>query len=332
MSDLTAFKAVSCSGFSFPDAGTVPALALVFERIRIPSNARLIKELVRSRPVRVRQPEGLSGAWDLRSEPWFSDLTDSEIVSVEQYFGVGLKFMLTWRELIPSVFECDDIGELPELVEVNEESDGSRTFRLRGEISITEEDPDYLEGYRRDGYQPLLCTKPPLNDAAVNPRALDLAGLLAVKATEIVVPATKRVPADVVLEARSRLSDQLPPFWAAMLRLSRELQTDGGSASELRLRAEDLVDTVVRPTLVDLKRKLELEHKQWFHRLVDPLRAGLRLVAGRPAVSEHDLYMSAMLTGLDMSIAAGEHQRSVNARRADGGLAFLADAYDQLRR
>lgn len=90
--------------------------------------------------------------------------------------------------------------------------------------------------------------------------ARDLATLLAMKAVGLVLPATRPAPTDVILEARRRLADHLPPFWAAMLRLTSELRKrieDSASPDEVLQGAQDIVDVTVLPALLDLKKKLQ---------------------------------------------------------------------------
>lgn len=158
--------------------------------------------------------------------------------------------------------------------------------------------------------------------------AKELASILAMKSVEMLFPPTKDVEPDLILEARYKLSDQLPPFWSAMFKLTKDLKTlikDCNSESELIKEGVFLVDTVVRPALIDLSTKMEKERKDWFYKILAPIQKCLRVLVGNPPVTQQQLITSALVLSSDVAMSAAENMRTIEKLKSEAGLTYLLD-------
>src|SRR5690606_5515350 len=93
-----------------------------------------------------------------------------------------------------------------------------------------------------------------------------VAALIAMKSIEMVLPATKGVKPELILEAREKLSNHLPQFWSVMLKFSKEgkeIIKNAKSGEEANLECRNLVDTTIRPVLIDLNEKIIKDRKNW---------------------------------------------------------------------
>ena len=331
---LAKFEAVNCSGFLFPGPASVVASALIFERIRIPSNADVIRDLVRRRRIRLELPDELSvetiPSWE-SWEPEAEGLTADQRESMRHLFLVGLFFMEAWRELIPEVLQCDGVIMPTQSELIDAVDDIPRQKSLTASWGV-DPGPD-LADYRKMGCVPLIGCGPSTlgsDHPRKSPRAREVASALGMRAAELVMPRTKPVSAEVILEARHRLGDELPPFWAAMLRLSREVE-DAPVADDEEFSAwvNDIVDSTVLPAAIELRKKLEMERKSWFHRILAPIGSGIRLLIGAQTVPDARLVEEAISISLQVASRREEYRRAVTTVR-EGGAAFLLDAHDYL--
>ena len=119
-------------------------------------------------------------------------------------------------------------------------------------INLVEDDTETIPKLINNGYVPVVGKFHPLEGSPLFAEvslAKQLAALLAMKSVEMVFPRTKPAHPQVILEARDRLSDQLPAFWSAMFKLSVELRErirDCKSSEEIVAEGQELVDTIVR--------------------------------------------------------------------------------------
>lgn len=325
-------------------------MALIFERIHIPSNLEIIKDFCRTHRVQrygpLVAPHGRKEWLDVtilgedgRVADPFSGLPPVAAESARQYLRWGRSFLFKYHELFPEVFETDllEDGEAfeVELVEEGVSKGGLNQYRVRpSPMTLTEGGMSSISGLLARGYVPVVGAYGPAPSAAdPTPSAKRLASLLAMEAVDLVVPATRAVESGLILEARDRLTDELGLFWAAMFRLTRELAQharDPAADPDLISEARFLVDTAVRPSLLELHRRLELERKKWFHRILLPVKSGLRLAVGRPPITHYDLLTSALMMGLEIGAAAHEHDEAVNSLRSSAGLTFLLRAHEEL--
>jgi len=345
VSDLTSFKGIYCSGFLVPDPKSLTALCLMFESLRIPNNIEFVQEF--SKRYRFRSPGKYVGygkitvreldeeSGEEREGDPFNDLNPEEKETATDYLFRAARWLMLYSELMPEILETELFQEgVPLEVklirrgisgEKNLYQVSTKPLLLRGGDETT------FEKLVGNGYVPVVTSiRPPslVYSSLDRPSATQLAALLAMKSIEIVLPSVNAVQPELILEARDRLSDLLPQFWGAMLRLSKELRSridDGMDNIQLLRECQDLVDTDVRPALVELQRKMEMEKGNWFYRILSPVQKGIKLMIGNPLLTQQQLLINALLLGTEATMAAADHMRSIEALQGQSGLTYLLD-------
>ena len=182
------------------------------------------------------------------------------------------------------------------------------------------------------GYIPLVgnfSTKRLFHRSLDDRTSSQIAALLAMDAVRLVLPRMKAVRPSTILEARERLKDHLPPYWSAMLKLTRDLRSridaDIGN-EELRSEVQNLVDDTVRPALIDLKRKIGLDRKSWFYRILSPVSNEIRLLAGNPQMTRGQVLTSALALAVDVAMSVSPHSREIDSLKHDSGLTMVLEA------
>lgn len=338
--NLSRFSAVYCSGAYIPDTEAVTALALLFDKIYLPNNIEIVRAFVTkydlSRTGAISIESDGNGVDDL-----FPGLTESQAASAKHYLLRAVAFADTYSDLYGPVFESDMFPDTTKLefkatrVEPSE-GRGRVNVQLSTRLSFASGDecriPDLLEG----GYVPVVGR---FHAAAPNLGVNDqtstkqLATLLAMKSIEMVLPRTRAANPEVILEARHRLREQLPQFWSLMLKASvelRKLAVESKMLLDLSREATDLVDRTIRPAIIDLSAKLEKERKDWFYRILSPVRTGIRLFIGSPPLTQQQLVTSAMVLASDTCVSIAENMRAIESLKRETGLAYLLDLSDIL--
>ncbi|HEX8437000.1 hypothetical protein, partial [Archangium sp.] len=272
----------------------------------------------------------------------FHDLNDQQRITALTYLDIALKFSRQNIPLYGEVFETSMYpdGEPLHAELIKKGGPGQlNTYRVYPKpLTLIGGDKEQIPTLIQKGYIPLVGSFGPSSrgsNSSKEQTAKQLAALLAMKSVEMIFPATKGVDPKLILEARDRLSDHLPPFWAAMLKLSIELRArikDCKSPEEVFREADFMVDTLVRPAAIDLKRKIELERKKWFYKILMPIQAGLRLLIGKPILTQQQLLTSALILGADVALASAENMKIIEALKNEAGLTFLLEAGDTLRK
>ena len=119
-----------------------------------------------------------------------------------------------------------------------------------------------------------------------------------------------------------------------MLKLSVELRRriEGKTRSEeLHREVGDLVDTLIRPALIDLVKKLEMDRKDWFYKILAPVQRGLRLLVGNPPLTQQQLITSALVLASDVTMSAAENMRAIEALKRESGLTYLLDLSEEIK-
>ncbi len=340
MNSLTQFKAVYCSGLFIPDASTVSALALLFEKIYLPNNIELVQEF--SKKYRIKRTNEPSHKMTVNVESMdsdedpFSGLTDKQRETALTYLELGIRFTFTYGSLFKEVFESEMYpGSEP--LEVNLIKKGKpgklNTYRVKTRpMTLVGKDHDTFPSLVSQGYIPVVGQYHPLRQTEKHLdefTAKQLAALLAMKSVEMLIPRTKGVHPEVILEARERLADHLPPFWSSMLKLSVELKKrihECGSVDKVLFESQELIDTVVRPALIDLQEKMLRERKDWFYKILSPVQKGLKLMIGNPPITQQQLITNALVLGSDIAMSVAENIRTIDALKREAGLTFLLEA------
>jgi hypothetical protein len=89
---------------------------------------------------------------------------------------------------------------------------------------------------------------------------------------------------------------------------------------------------LVRPAAIDLAAKLEKERKDWFYKILSPVRTGLRLLIGNPPLTQQQLLSSALVLASDTCVSVAENMRAIEALKSEAGLSYLLDLAEILEK
>lgn len=337
MHSLNSFRAVYCSGLLIPNQSTVVALGLLFEKVYLPNNIEFIvdfaqKYRVNTKSVRYKElqlaPESPNDANPL------DQLSPEQQENAYKYIDWCMECAFRNHELFGQVIESNAFGGSgplhAKLIEQRAPGELNRYEVSRVPLQLVGDDADGLARLVQSGYVPVVgnLQNPKLMQGGHGSTAKELAAMLAIKSVEMLFPATKSVPAEVILEARDKLRDQLPLFWSAMFKLSVELKKaieECKTPQEISAIGTELVDTIVRPALTDLNHKIELERKQWFRRVFGGVFKALKVAAANPPLTQEQLIRSSLMLGADAAMNVSEHLYKVEAMKAQAGLTYLLD-------
>jgi hypothetical protein len=337
------FEGVYCSGFFVTDPSLLTAICLLFDKVHILNHLEYVIDF--SKKFRVVFPKGSKllhqevklepMSPDAEEEP-FSTLTPEQRRTANAYLLLATQFLVYYAPLFGEVFHSglrpDD--EVMDVKLIKRGVAGKKNlYRVTVKpliVGMGEGALEELDGLISCGAIPILG-KYHAGSRALDKESLTsryLASLLAMKSVELVLPRTKAANAETILEARERLRDYLPPFWSSMLKLSREFKSrvrEGMPAVDLQRECGEIIDTVVRPALIDLNQKLLKERRNWFYKIITPAARGLKVMVGRPPLTTADLISSGIALGTNVAIDVAEQMRKVNAVSQESGLTLLLE-------
>lgn len=338
MSNLTQFKAIYSSGIFIPNPSTVTALSLIFEKVYLPNNIAFVKEF--SKKYRIATLPSTADPKKIiieykgpdKDPGYFSDLTEEQYQACAEYIRLGFEFSRYYAQLFPEVFETQLFSDgKPYDTEQIQEDPPLWKATFKNGMSLSGHDAEIFPELINKGYLPVVSAwhNTEVSKAGFDkPTAKQLAALLAMKSVQLLFPQTKAVNSEIILEARSRLSDHLLPFWSAMLKLSIDLKgriQNSKSSDEVLFEAQELVDTTVMPALIDLKTKMEKEKKDFFYRILSSVQRGLKLMVGNPPITQQQLLTNALILGSDVAMCAADSMKRIEALKDDAGLTFLLE-------
>jgi hypothetical protein len=337
--NLAQFRAVYCSGAFIPDADAVVALSLLFEKVHLPNNIELVRSFVAKYRIISTSERENSASATVRSdegEDPFSDLPRSQQETAIRYVVLAVEFAHAHSELFGKVFESALFPD-NKIVNVELVKKGGPGELNRYRVHFADQgvliggDDEYFPKLIEDGYVPVIGRFHDASPMPGNPdeaTAKQLAALIAMKSVQMALPRTRSARPEMILEARERLRDQLPPFWSSMLKASVELKkliAESRTHYDVAREATDLVDRTIRPAVIDLATKLEKERKDWFYRILSPVRSGLRLLVGNPPVTQQQLLTSALVLASDTCVSIAENMHTIESLKREAGLTYLLD-------
>jgi len=355
---LAEFRGIYTSGPFVFEESIIPALALLFKKVFFPSHIELVEAFSKKYRItpdisdiltfpdpRHYRDVKVSIRDHGTNQESFPNLNIQQKDTATKFVFLSLRFLHRYKELVPDVFETSLLRK-SDLLNFNVEArevPGTRNKNWRRviitfqpPINFVEDDTETIPKLINNGYVPVVGKFHPLEGSPLFAEvslAKQLAALLAMKSVEMVFPRTKPAHPQVILEARDRLSDQLPAFWSAMFKLSVELRErirDCKSSEEIVAEGQELVDTIVRPALIDLRQKLIKERRQWFYRILSSAQKSLRLLIGNPPLTQQQLLTNALLLGADVAMAASRNLQRIEALKGEAGLTFLLDLQGEL--
>jgi hypothetical protein len=335
------FEGVYCSGFFVANPALVTTMCLLFDKIYILNHLEYVIEFSKQFDIVFPKRSNLLNmavtvepvSPDAEEDP-FSALTFEQRQTANKYLVLAELFLRHYVLLIGEVFHsslCPN-DEVFDVKLIKKGTTGKKNlYSVKpNPLRVCTGGLEELDDLISRGAIPVIgkyhtgSTMP----SKKGPASKYLASLLAMKSVELVLPQMKAVNAETILEARERLKDYLPPFWSSMLKLSVEFKarvTDGMSSVDLQRECGEIINTTVRPTLIDLNQKLLKERRNWFYKIITPVARGLKVIAGRPPLTTADLISSSIALGTNMAIDVTEQMLKVNKVSQEAGLTFLLE-------
>lgn len=335
---LSTFQGAYLSGFFMTNQSMVTAMSLLFEKIYLPNQLELVIELSKKYRIDTSIKEELQMKFEridgdeLIIENPLEGLTEAQQKTAKDYLITAHGFCIRNYELFPSIFETDLLknNQVFDVELVKKGENGKlNTYNVKtNPLQVTTDGLHELENKLKRGFVPLLgLDEFDLSTTKINniPNS-SIATLIAMKSIEMVLPATKSVEPGLILEAREKLSDHLPQFWSVMLKFSKEGQEiikNSNSIEEANTECRNLVDTTIRPVLIDLNEKLIKDRKNWFHKILSPIGNSLKFIIGKPNLTNLDLLTTSMSLATDVGIDYLSHKRKLNELKDEAGLTYL---------
>ena len=346
-SSFESFNGVYCSGFFIPNDAMFTAMTLLFDKIYIMNNLeyviefakkyRIVIEKDRMKDLKERDYK-LSAINNEDTDDPLASLTEDQKFTAFTYIYQANMFLVNYKELLENDVLHTNLLSDNRLFDVEEVEKGKNGEKNKYRVSlkpltVTTDGLSELNKLIDYGCYPVLGDYH-VNYSKEHKITQNLAALLAMKSVNLVLPKTKSVDAETILEARYKLADYLPPFWSSMIKLSSELKNrinTGISMSELTSESRELVESIVRPALIDLKRKVELERKNWFYKILAPaIKGGIQVAFGNPQMTTAQLVSAGINLGMNISDETVGYVNKVNSLTHDSGLTYLLRLNDEL--
>jgi hypothetical protein len=335
---LTSFEGAYLSGFFMTNQSMVTAMSLLFEKIYLPNQLELVIELAKKYKIETTidkqvdlQFQRIDGEKKIIENP-LESLTSAQQKTAHDYLLVAQQFCMRNHELFPTVFETDllENNEVLNVELIEKGKNGAlNTYRVTpNPLHVTTEGLHELEHRLKRGSVPLIG----LGEFDLTTTKVDnlpdssVAALIAMQSIEMILPGTKGVKPELILEARDKLSDHLPQFWSVMLKFSKEgkeIIKNAKSNEEANLECRNLVDTNIRPVLVDLNEKIMKDRKNWFYKILSPVGNALKFKVGNPNLTNLDLLTTSMSLATDVGVDYLNHKRKLNELKDEAGLTYL---------
>lgn len=336
------FEAVYCSGFLI-DPPLVTALCLLFDKIHLLNHLEHVIAFSKQFEFVFQKSDMLSRLDEMmeikpvdseeEGEDPLSRLTTEQKRTARAYLALVDHFTINYHDLFGSVISSSLLPD-DKVFDVKLIKKG-----VKGKLNLyrVEKKPLYvstgglgeLDTLIAQGLIPVVGkhhARVKGQAENIEQGAVFLASILAMTSVKLVLPQTKLANGETILEARERLKDYLPPFWASMLRLSVELKRriiEGMPLADLEKESADIFHSIVRPSLIELNQKLIKERKNWFHKIITPIANGLTAMIARPPVTTMDLISAGITLGANITINAAEQFKRIESTSQDSGLAYL---------
>ena len=344
---LSSFEGVYLSGFFMINPALMTSMSLLFEKIYLPNQLELVIEL--SKKIRfsgniLKQGEDVviervDSDLIIPNENPLENLTHPQQQTVKEYLALAHQFCIHNYKLFPTIFETDLLknGEIFDVKLVEEGKNGKlNTYNVKvNPLQVTTDSIHELEGRLRKGGVPIIGIGEPNANLKLN-KVSDrgIAALIAMQSIEMLLPAMKAVEPEIILEARDKLSNHLPLFWSTMLKFSKEgknIIQKAETEEEIIVECRNLVDTTVRPILIDINEKIIKEKKNWFYKILSPLGNSLKLIVGKPNLTNFDLLSTSIGVATDTGLDFIKHKRKLDELKDEAGLTYLLKLGDVIK-
>lgn len=339
------FTGIYCSGLFIPNPSMLTSLCILFDQVYLANNLEYVfsfskkyritlndKKLKDKCDHMVFKPIVENDEMSGEKEDPLGGLAQEQRETVRAYLMQAQLFFIRNHELLGNVIKSDmlpdnspfevelikkgNAGELNTYA-VREKSLHVSLYGLQQMNKLIDQGAFPIIGKYHinleNGHKERFCSK-------------SLASLLAMKSVELVLPAMKKAEPEIILEARDRLKDQLPLFWASMLKLSTKLKAEINQdmkPNDIFFETQEIVDTTVLPALVELKEKINKEKKSWFYKILNPMYDGVKMFIGNPKLTTENLIITGLTTGMNINSNFVEQEYEIQKIKREAGLTFL---------
>jgi hypothetical protein len=346
LNNLSTFNGVYLSGFYIKNKATVTALSLLFEKVHLPNQLEMVIEFAKNYlfdpenrfpdiKIEIESIEDEGG----QDDP-LAGLNEVEKLTAQKYLYVSQMFCIHNHELFPTIFTTDML-ENNKVLDVKLIKKGVKgklnKYRVTPAPQIVSLNGlSAIKTKLDNGFVPIIGQEK-LYDTALNVFKDNkaVASILAMKSVEMLLPSFKSAAPGDILEARDKLKDHLAPFWTSMLKLSmdaKKIIKDSKTSKEAIDECQNIVDTIVRPALVELIVKMEKERKNWFYRIVSPVANTVKLFVGNPPLTQAALIKSSLALATEMTSEYVQSKQKIEDLKSESGLTYLLEVHRKLRK
>lgn len=346
MNDKTNFEkftGIYCSGLFIPNPAMLTTLCILFDQIYFANNLEYVLSFSKKYKITLNDRKMKEKCDHMVFEPVIESdeifiedpldgLTEGQKETVRAYLMQAQYFFIHNHELLGNIIKSDMLPDNDplevELIKMGNVGE-LNTYAVREKaLQVSLDGLHQMNDLIDQGAFPIIGKYHiDVNESqAERLSSRSLASLLAMKSVELVLPAMKEVEPEIVLEARDRLKDQLPLFWASMLKLSTKLkaQIDQGMKSkDIIFETQEIVDTTVLPALIELKSKINMEKKNWFYKILNPLYDGVKMFMGNPKLTTENLVITGLSTGMNITSNFIDQEYEIQKIKKEAGLTFL---------
>jgi len=331
------FEAVYTSGLTI-DSSLLTALCLIFDKIHILNNLEFAIELSKNykfETINAELAELARGMEILPADENYAEPNPLSILNEEQaftakcYLSTVFEFGLRYDSLFEAgVINCSLFKD-NQPIKVKPTKKGKP-----GELNTYEafHNKEELNRMVESGKVPILgYPHVKLKNAKTKSKkftAPQLAYMLALRPLNLVLPQTKSVDGETILEAREKLEDCTLPFWSSMFYLTdryKYLLDQNISDPDIERECDFIIDTYVRPNLIDLNQKITKERKGWFGKIVTPVVDGVKIFAAKPSLTTTDLLTTAVAAGADIALDTISESTEPDTSPKKAGLTLLIE-------
>lgn len=345
------FEAVYTSGLIIDDS-LLTALCLIFDKIHILNNLEFAIEFSKKYRFEYISDKILELAKGIKIEPLsegynepnpLSILNEEQAFTAKCYLSTSFAFGLRYNSLFEagvincSLFEHNQPIKV-ELIRKGKPGESNTYAVSHNPQIVTTNGIEELDQMVENGKVPILgYPHVQLGNVETESEkftASQFASILAFKSLNLVLPQTKPVDDDTILEARERLKDHILPFWSSMLYLTgfyRSLLNQNISSSDIEKECEFIIDTHVRPKLIDLNQKMIKERKGWFGKIITHVADGVKIFAAKPPLTTTDLLTTAVAAGANITLDAISESMKLGTSTKQSGLTLLIELDKYLR-
>lgn len=343
-SNFEKFTGIYCSGLFIPNPSMLTSLCILFDQVYLVNNLEYVLSFSEKYRITLSDRKLKEKCDHMVLEPIIEDdeictnddplkgLGERQKETVWAYLMQAQHFFIHNHELLGNVIKSDMLPDNnPFEVELIRKGNAGElnTYAVREKnLQVSLDGLQQMNSLIDQGASPIvgkyhidlnenhkerLCSK-------------SLASLLAMKSVELVLPAMKKAEPEIILEARDRLKDQLPLFWASMLELSTKLKTEINQdmkPNDVFFETQEIVDTTVLPALVELKEKINKEKKNWFYKILNPVFDGVKMFMGNPKLTTENLVITGLSTGMNITSNFIEQEYEIQKMKREAGLTFL---------